>query len=206
MSRSPGSGQDVMDSIDFGPATATLRDLVASVTDDQLGAPTPCPDYTVGDLVEHVGGLAIAFAGAARKQPVPGSEQGGSGDASRLEPGWRARIGADLADLAVAWSDPAAYDGETLAGPIPMSGAEAAAVALDEVVVHGWDLATALGRPFVVRDEDVAFCLSFAEPFSTPEAVAMRAPAFGPVVPVPADAPPLTRLLGLLGRSAAATG
>ena len=206
MSRPAAGGHDVMDPIDFTPATATLRDLVASVTDEQLTAPTPCPDYTVGDLVEHIGGLAAAFAGAARKQPVPGSEQGGTGDASRLEPGWRARIDDHLADLAAAWSDPAAYDGETMAGPIPMSGAEAAAVALDEVVVHGWDLATALGRPFAVREEDVAFCLSFAEPFSTPEAVAMRAPAFGPVVPVPADAAPLTRLLGLLGRSAAGNG
>ncbi|WP_215812600.1 TIGR03086 family metal-binding protein [Nocardioides sp. WV_118_6] len=206
MSRPPGGGQDVMDLIDFVPATATLRDLVASVTDDQLGAPTPCPDYTVGDLVEHVGGLAIAFAGAARKQPVPGAEEGGSGDASRLEPGWRTRIDTDLADLAAAWSVPAAYEGETQAGPFLMPAPEAAAVALDEVVVHGWDLATALGRPFVVREEDVAACLAFAEPFSTPEAVAMRAPAFGPVVPVPDGAPALTRLLGLLGRSAGASG
>ncbi|SFM21756.1 TIGR03086 family metal-binding protein [Pimelobacter simplex] len=206
MSRPAAGGHDVMDPIDFAPATATLRDLVAAVTDEQLAARTPCPDYTVGDLVEHVGGLAIAFTGAARKQPVPGSEQGGSGDASRLEPGWRSRIDADLAELAAAWSAPGAYEGETQAGPFLMPAPEAAAVALDEVVVHGWDLATALGLPFVVRDEDVASCLAFAEPFSTPEAVAMRAPAFGPVVPVPADASPLTRLLGLLGRSAAATG
>jgi uncharacterized protein (TIGR03086 family) len=184
---------------DFTPATTTLRSLVASVTDDRLSLPTPCTDYSVGDLVEHIGGLALAFAGAARKQNA-GSEQRGSGDASRLEPGWRDRTDDALADLAEAWRDPAAYEGETKAGGVAMPGAIAASVALNEVVVHGWDLATALGQPFDASDEDVAACMAFAEPFSTPEAVEQRAPAFGPVVPVPDDASPIVRLLGLMGR------
>ena len=191
-----------MDFIDFEPATTTLRALVASLTDEQLTAPTPCTEYAVGDLVEHIGGLATAFAGAARKQRVPGSERGGSGDASRLGPGWRDRIDRSLVDLAEAWRDPAAYDGETFAGPIPMPAPDAAAVALNEVVVHGWDLATALGRPFEVRDEDVEACMAFAEPFSAPGTETMRGTAFGPVVQVPDDAPPLVRLLGYMGRTA----
>ena len=29
--------------------------------------PTPCPAYTLGDLIEHVGGLALAFSAAADK-------------------------------------------------------------------------------------------------------------------------------------------
>ena len=202
MSTAPRAGLVGMDTIDFAPATTTLRELVASVTDEQLSAPTPCTDYTVGDLVEHIGGLAAAFAGAARKEPVPGSERGGSGDASRLEPGWRERIDRSLADLAEAWRDPAAYEGETKAGGVHLPGAIAASVALNEVVVHGWDLATGLGRPFTARDEDVAACMAFAEPFSTPESAADRGDAFGPVVPVPDDAPALERLLGMMGRKA----
>ncbi|GAA1516655.1 TIGR03086 family metal-binding protein [Nocardioides humi] len=191
-----------MDPLDLGPATTTLRALVASVPDDRLTASTPCTEYSVGDLVDHIGGLAVAFTGAARKEQVPGSEQGGTGDASRLEPGWRDRIDRSLVELAEAWRDPAAYEGETVAGPVEMSGAEAAAVALNEVVVHGWDLATALERPYAARDEDVAACLAFAEPFSTPEAAEFRGDAFGTVLPVAADAQPLVRLLALLGRRA----
>lgn len=192
-----------MEPIDFVPATTTLRALVAAVTDEQLTGPTPCTKYAVGDLVDHVGGLALAFTGAARKEEVPGAEGGGgTGDASRLEPGWRARIDAALADLAAAWSDPAAYEGETEAGGIRMPGAIAASVALNEVVVHGWDLATALGRPFEARDVDIAACMAFAEPFSTPESADQRGDAFGPVLAVPDDAPPLARLLGMMGRSA----
>ncbi len=191
-----------MVTIDFTPATSALRDLVAAVTDEQLTAPTPCDKYAVGDLVDHIGGLAAAFAGAARKQAAPGAEQGGSGDASRLERGWRERVDRGLADLAEAWSEPGALDGQTKAGPFPMPAPEAAAVALNEVVVHGWDLATALGRPFEVRDEDVAACMAFAEPFSEPGTEDLRGDAFGPVVAVPNDASPLERLLGMMGRKA----
>lgn len=192
----------VMTTLDLGPATSTLADLVASVTDEQLTLPTPCTEYAVGDLVDHVGGLAVAFTGAARKQPVPGSEQGGSGDASRLEPGWRDRIAADLKELAEAWREPAAYQGMTAAGGIDLPGEVAAAVALNEVVVHGWDLATALGRPYAATDADVEACLTFARPFSTPETAADRGTAFGEVLPVPAGATPLVELLALLGRRA----
>ncbi|HVK29779.1 MAG TPA: TIGR03086 family metal-binding protein [Nocardioides sp.] len=191
-----------MTTLDLGPATSTLAELVASVTDEQLARPTPCPEYSVGDLVDHVGGLAVAFTGAARKQPVPGSEQGGTGDASRLEPGWRDRIAADLKELAEAWREPAAYDGMTAAGGVDLPGEVAAAVALNEVVVHGWDLATALDRPFDVADADVESCMAFAEPFSTPETADQRGPAFGPVLPHDADDAPLTRLLAMMGRRA----
>lgn len=189
-----------MSILDLGPATTSLAELVTSVDDDQLALPTPCTDYAVGDLVDHVGGLALAFTGAARKEPVPGAEEGGTGDASRLEPGWRERIAADLASLAEAWREPSAYDGMTVAGPVEMPGEVAAAVALNEVVVHGWDLASALGRPFDPAPEDVEACLSFVRPFSTPEAAADRGDAFGEVLEVPAGASPLVELLALLGR------
>ena len=62
-----------MDTLDFGPATPALAGVVAGVRDDQLGDPTPCPAYTVADLVDHIGGFPIAFTAAARKE--------------RLEPG-----------------------------------------------------------------------------------------------------------------------
>jgi len=177
-----------------------MTGLIAGVRDDQLGAPTPCPAYTVGDLAEHIGGLALAFTAAARKEELPDSAAGPAGDVSRLEPGWRQRIARDLELLADAWRDPAAYDGTATAGGIEMPGPVAATVALNEVVLHGWDLATATGQQLAVRDEDVATCFTFVEPTTLPEHEAMRAGLFGPVVPVPADAPALDRLLGAAGR------
>lgn len=73
-----------------------------------------------------------------------------------------------------------------------------AVVALDELVVHGWDLAVATGQEYRSDDDSVRRCLAFAESVGDdPEA---RAGLYGPVVPVPADAPLLDRLLGATGR------
>ena len=46
--------------MDLEPATRQMATLIAGVPDELLGGPTPRPAYTVGDLVDHVGGLAIA--------------------------------------------------------------------------------------------------------------------------------------------------
>ena len=134
--------------VDLTPATQRLADLVSRVGDDELGGPTPCPAYTVGDLIEHVGGLARAFRAAAEKDTASPYVNGApSGDAARLEPGWRERIAADLAALARAWTDPGAWTGMTRIAnqdaPAEMVGLTVA----DELVVHGWDVARATGSP-----------------------------------------------------------
>ena len=91
--------------VDLEPAARRLGALVSSVPDGLLDAPTPCPAYTLGDLVEHVGGLSLAFAGAAVKDTGDATSQAPSGDASRLSDDWRTRIPRDLAALADAWRD-----------------------------------------------------------------------------------------------------
>src|SRR3989440_5889924 len=102
-----------MSIVDLGPAAQRLADLVARVGDDELGRPTPCPAYTLGDLIEHIGGLALAFTAAARKERNSYTEMSGAGDASRLGADWRERIPRDLAALAEAWSEPGAWTGMT---------------------------------------------------------------------------------------------
>src|ERR1700744_3004880 len=102
---------------DLAPAAHRLADLVLSVPDAYLDRPTPCPDYTLGDLLDHVGGLALAFADAARKV---GGEPAQPGDAARLEEGWRTRIARDLRAMADAWDDPDAWAGMTKVGGVEM--------------------------------------------------------------------------------------
>ena len=140
--------RQILMTLDLEPATKVMAELVAHVTDDQLGDPTPCPDYTLGDLLDHVGGLALAFTAAATKETAALAGQGPAGDASRLGEDWRTRIPRDLAELAHAWRDPNAWTGMTQAGGIDLPGEVAGLVALDEVVIHGWDVARATGQPF----------------------------------------------------------
>ncbi|WP_224390206.1 hypothetical protein [Pseudonocardia sp. ICBG1293] len=58
----------------------------------------------------------------------------------------------------------------------------------------------ATGRPFTPDDEAVAAVLEFTTAMSAPGQEASREGLFGPVVPVPADAPPFHRALGNSGR------
>ena len=71
---------------------------------------------------------------------------------------------------------------------------------MDELVVHGWDLAVATGQPYDADAASIEVALGFVGPFSEPEAAQQREGVFGPVVPVPDGAPALDRLIGLAGR------
>jgi uncharacterized protein (TIGR03086 family) len=191
---------DNMDIVDLGPAAQRLADLVARVADDELGNPTPCPAYTVGDLVEHVGGLALAFTAAANKERSKYNEEPSPGNAGRLGDDWRTRIPRDLASLAQAWRNPEAWTGMTrIAGgdsPSPVVGL----VAADELVVHGWDVARATGQPYDPEPAVLDAARSFLMMFASPDAPAGPEVAFGPSRQVPDDAPPIDRVVALAGR------
>src|SRR4051812_20399549 len=133
--------------LDLKPATDALAAVVTGVRDEQLGAPTPCEGLSVADLIDHVDGLSLAFAAAAAKTRLPG-DQAPAHDGSRLNGDWRQRIPVRLTALAEAWRDESAWTGMTQAGGVDLPGDVAAAVAIDEVVVHGWDIAMASGQRF----------------------------------------------------------
>jgi uncharacterized protein (TIGR03086 family) len=186
--------------IDLRPAARRMAELVERVPDELLAAPTPCPNYSLGDLVDHVGGLAVAFAGAATKRTVETGSQPPSGDVSRLPDDWRTRIPRDLATMGDAWCNPDAWTGMTQAGGIDLPGELAGLVALDELVIHGWDVARASGQPYTCDDASLEALLGFVVPMAAPGQEAQREGLFGPVVPVPEDAPLLDRVIGLTGR------
>ena len=187
--------------LDLEPAARRMADLIASVAEDSLDAPTPCPKYTLGDLVDHVGGLSLAFTAAATKAVGGDGAQGPSGQASRLGDDWRTRIPRDLIGLAEAWRDPAAWSGFTQAGGVDLPGKIAGLVALDELVIHGWDVARASGQAYDCDLPTLEAVYEFVAPMSVPGQEAQR--IFGPVVEVPEDAPLLDRLIGLAGRDPA---
>lgn len=189
-----------MTPVNLEPAARRLADLVGGVPDELLDAPTPCPAYTLGDLVEHVGGAASAFTGAAVKDTGDATSQGASGDASRLSDDWRTRIPRDLAALADAWRDSDAWAGMTKAGGVDLPGEVAGLVALDELVIHGWDVARAMGQAYEVDAGSLEAVHAFVAQFSEPGMEEARAGLFAAVVEVPEDAPLLDRVIGLTGR------
>lgn len=189
--------------VDLEPATTRMADLISGIADEELDRATPCPAYTLGDLVEHVGGLSLAFAAAATKTFGGASAQGPSGDASRLGDDWRPRIPRDLAALADAWRDPAAWSGMTQAGGLELPAEVAGLVALDELVIHGWDVARASGQAYDPDPPSLEAVHGFVSQFSGPGQEAAREGLFGPEVAVSQDAPLLNRVIALTGRDPA---
>ncbi|MFD8914071.1 TIGR03086 family metal-binding protein [Streptomyces sp. NPDC059575] len=183
---------------DLGPQTRIVAQLADHVSDDHLTALTPCPDYTVGDLLAHLHTLSVAFRSAALKDFGPRTDTAPTTARPALSPDWRTDLPKALDALADAWRDPAAWTGDTRAGGVDLPGAVAGAVAADELVVHAWDLARALDLPYTPDPE----ALSSAHTFLQAAAELPDRPAglFGPIVRVPEDAPLLDRALGLSGR------
>ncbi len=192
--------------IDLGPQTRIVARLAAGVPDARLADPTPCPEYAVSHLLGHLTGLAVAFRDAARKDLGSTTDTDPGEAAPSLPAGWREELPRVLGELAEAWKDPAAWTGMTRAGGVDLPGDIAGAVAVDELVIHGWDLARATGQEYA--PDQAALSASHAFLLASVEDEG-RAEIFGAVVPVPDDAPLLDRAVGLSGRDpgwTAATG
>lgn len=153
-----------------------LGDLIGRVQPDDLDKPTPCVEWNVSQLLDHivhsVNGLAVMTRGG---QPdfanVPHSD----------DPVADYRAAAD--ELRSAWAE--ATDGD----PRFHSA---------EVATHGWDLAQALGVPSADLDAAVAEDgLAFMSTSLKPE---MRGNAFGPERPAPEGAGPYEQLAAFAGR------
>jgi uncharacterized protein (TIGR03086 family) len=182
--------------LDLGPVAAETARIVTGIREDQLSGPTPCTDLPVAAVLHHLLTLSIAFRGAAEKVPQgPGPEP----DATRLPPHWRERLPRHLDALATAWRDPSAWESSTEIAGMTMSASDVGVVALNEVLVHGWDVAAATGQEYRSDDDAVRACLEFARRIAA-DSPAMRDAMYAPAVPVADDAPLLDRLLGATGR------
>lgn len=196
---------------DLEPAARRITALLGPVDDSRLAGPTPCPDYAVRELLGHLTGLATAFRDAARKDL--GASTAVSPDAALpvLDDDWREVLPRRLDELATAWRSPDAWTGMTRAGGVGLPGEVAGAVALNELVVHGWDLARSTGQPYAAGEAELRSCEALLAPAEEegPDGAAAAESAdtadgsdslFGVPVPVPDDAPLLDRVIALSGR------
>ena len=193
---------------DLADAADRVAALVKEIGEGELDGPTPCEGTSVGALLDHLMGLTLAFRLAAEKAPAPqgdGTAQPGPGEqsADHLDPAWRTELPARLDALVTAWRAPSAWQGEAEAGGVVMPAEVMGLVAMNELVIHGWDVARATGRPYTCAPETVEAVKVFLRQ-SAEETGGQGAPGlFGPVMPVPEDAPPLDRAVGLAGRDPA---
>lgn len=194
---SPNSAPTVL--LDLGAPAAAIVDLAAGLRDDQLAGPTPCAGMEVAGLVAHLVGLSVAFRDAAAKVDGPTTRTPPTAGPPVLPDDWRDQLPHRLEELAAAWRDPSAWQGMTVAGGVEMPAEVMGLVANNELVLHGWDLAVATGQPYEVAPPNLDASWQLVS--GTPDDPAAREGLFGPVLPVPDNAPLLDRVLGGAGRN-----
>lgn len=175
---------------DLGPAAQEMSRLVSGVTDDQLGRPTPCHEWPVADLLAHVHQFATVLTDNAYKRPVRPPEG--------LVEDWRRVIPRQLEELAAAWRSQSAWEGRVSAGGVEMDAADNAVVAIEELTVHGWDLARATGQDLRLDDPRLDEVERFFGLFG--DATATGEGPFGPSAEPPAHASRLQRTIARTGR------
>jgi len=181
--------------IDLKPACAAVIGVLHGVADAELSNATPCDDYTVGDLVDHVDQVCRGAIALAR------NEAGGfAADVRAIhrEPEWREQVAQHVRDLGAAWQDPVAWQGSGNVAGSDLSNETWAKIALTELVVHGWDLARATDLPFELPEETLRACLDHVAAF-VPNAPVPG--LWGPPVEVDDDAPLLDQIVGITGRT-----
>ncbi|MFJ9771776.1 TIGR03086 family metal-binding protein [Kitasatospora sp. NPDC101157] len=180
----------------YQTALAQLDRLFATVTPADLDRPTPCEEYTLRQLMNHViGGIhRFAYMGeGGHAEDVVAAIDDPSDD------GWTAVLDRARARVTAAWADDSKLGRPTFApwGEVP--GAVAVGGYVMELATHCWDIATALDKGFVLDDGVARTALAVAELVLPPESRVEGVP-FGPVRPVAEDADVHTRLAAWTGR------
>ena len=150
-------------------------------THAQLALPTPCAQWDVRATLDHLIGATWMFTLVNQDQAV-GEDAGGIGGDDPVV----ALTNAAEANVA-SWRAPGAFDGDRTF-PFGTFPADAAAMMnLSEVVVHTWDIATALGADATIDPTVAEMVYEFYRPMSLDPYRAHG--AFGAEIPVDAERP-----------------
>jgi len=171
--------------------------IVAKVTPDVLGAPTPCADWDVRAVLEHATNVVAMFAGTASRTGVPTELPSEASEwVGDPVPTFDRVTKATLA----AWSESGALDGTC---HLPTGREVPASIAIRigfiDALVHGWDLAKALDLDPTL---DPALATAALEASKMIMSDSLRGPngAFGAEVTVAPSASPTDQLVAFLGR------
>ncbi len=176
-------------------AAAEAARIVGGVSDDQLSAATPCTEWDLRTLLNHmILWTAYSAERRARDESVPEEMMNFDFVA---ESGYADAYAAQLDKAVAAWSDPAAWQRNLNVMGSPTPAADVAALLIAEMVLHGWDAAKASGQDYACRDDVAAAVL---EATAANAELFRQYQGFADPVPVPDSAPEFDRALSLSGR------
>jgi uncharacterized protein (TIGR03086 family) len=182
-----------LDELSCAEATlAGMQRVLREVTVADLDKHTPCPEFTVSRLADHlvdgISALGAMAGGSVRETPAASDttvESRIAAVAQQVLETWRAR----------------GLEGSVPFGDGEMPATTAASILSVEFLVHGWDFATATDQPFPVSDEVAEYTLGLAKRVISPSSRAGG--DFADEVAVGPGADALERLVAFTGRKPA---
>jgi uncharacterized protein (TIGR03086 family) len=185
----------------FQEAQRAFTDRVHAVREDQWSAPTPCDEWTVGDLVQHLAEEHLWAAPLVHGQDLESARKIVEGTRRLPVEGGIGANAAEQWDEAITASADAFTGVGALDRTVALSrGDTPASEYLSEMVadltVHAWDLGKAIGYSEPLPEDLVSFVYDMAKQAGDLSASGM----FKPPVDVPDDAPTIDKLVGLAGR------
>ena len=181
-----------LDELSCAEATlAAMERVLRGMTDDDLDKHTPCTEFTVSRLADHVVGGVSAL----------GSMAGGSVQDAPNAPTIESRV-ADVAQQVLETWRARGLEGSVPFGDGEMPATTAAGILSVEFLVHGWDFAQATDQPLPVSGEVADYTLGLAQRIISPSERGAGAD-FAEEVPVAPGADPLECLIAFTGRKPA---
>ena len=179
--------------------TDVIRDLMTGTATGQLDDPTPCSDWAVRDLMNHLVGGGHFFGAAFSGQMPAGEPDAPAPDLLGDDPAaaWDGAIAAFKAGV----DSPGALEREIPMGSTALPGSVVLEMLEFDLLVHGWDLARATGQAYDPPAELVEKAMAAAAMIVTAET--RDGDMFGAEISAPDDASPIDRLAAFTGRSLA---
>ena len=180
----------------FASAVAIAGTVITQIPPTAFGDPTPCTDYDVCQLTGHLVGVLrrVAVIGRSGDPFSVNTEIDDVADGA-----WMAAWTDAAHDVQAAWSDPAVLGRDLTLPFATLPGALAIRIYTSEILVHTWDLATAIGVQPMWDDDAIETSLQ-AMTVALPSDLRGEGIPFDPVVPVADDAPLIDRLVAWTGR------
>ncbi len=183
---------------DLARAVEVTGEVISSLQDHEWAQATPCTEWDVRALATHLIGGNARFAAVLRgEEPTasPGAPQTG---ATPVDGDLAAAYWDSAQQLLAAFREPGALERPVRLPIGTVPGIAALQLRITELLTHGWDLASATGRPAQFPEDLAEQALAFTRarlsdlpPGHSP---------FGPPQPAPADAATIDRLAAALGR------
>src|SRR5450631_2245498 len=168
---------------------AVCQNVLRGISPADLDRLTPCSDFTIGQLADHLVGSMVSLGGLA------------GAEVATAEIGTVESRVAFAAQQALEGWDKRGLEGTVKRGEGDMPAIQAASILSIELLVHGWDFAAATGQTVIVSDEVSRYVLDLAHAVIAPQA--RQSGLFADAVEVGPDVDILGRLIAFSGRTAA---